>query len=102
MMSFGQISDNEEEMLQMEITPSEMLLSSSLVGSLSHENGKKSLKANKFDKHRVKIARQLQVHDLMMRQDFEMLNSSFFVSARPSGDRCLVISAKGSTEARNS
>lgn len=37
-----------------------------------------------------------------MRQDFEMINSSFFVSARPSGDRCLVVAAKGSTTARNS
>jgi hypothetical protein len=73
----------------MEITES-IFATSTLQGTRSEENHKKSKKGSKFDKNRIKLAKQLQVHDFLMRQDFDMLNSSFYVSPRPSGDRCLI------------
>jgi hypothetical protein len=73
----------------MEVTES-ILTTSSLQGTRSEENHKKSKKGSKFDKNRIKLAKQLQVHDFLMRQDFDMLNSAFYVCPRPSGDRCLI------------
>jgi hypothetical protein len=50
----------------MEVTES-ILASSSLQGTRSDENYKKSKKGSKFDKNRIKLAKQLQVHDFLMR-----------------------------------
>lgn len=58
---------------------------------------------NKSKKNRGFFAKQLQIHDYLLKQDLEILNDdSFMIFARPEGDRCLVTSCQGKTVARNS
>ena len=50
----------------------------------------------------MKYAKILQVHEFMLHEDLEMIDDSFWVCARPNGDRCLITSFKGKTVVNNS
>jgi hypothetical protein len=63
---------------------------------------KKDFKQTKSAKTRLFFAGQLQVYDMLLKQDLEMIDDdSFMIFARPAGTRCLVTSSQGKTVARN-
>ncbi|CDW79532.1 UNKNOWN [Stylonychia lemnae] len=66
-------------------------------------HGSKQKKNHQNFAVRLHYASQIQIHDFLLRQDLEILNdSSYMVSARPSGVRYLVTSSNGKTTSRNS
>ncbi len=58
---------------------------------------KRSVKKAKYEKERVRWAKTLQIHDFLLPADLDMIDESFWVCSRPSGERCLVISGHGKT-----
>jgi hypothetical protein len=73
--------------------------------ALIQHDSKKIMNNNKtsqYEKDRIRYAKMLQVHEFMLPEDIEMIDDSFWVCARPSGDRCLVSAIKGKTIVNNS
>jgi hypothetical protein len=58
---------------------------------------KRAVKKAKYEKDRIRWARTLQIHDFLLPADMVMIDESFWVCSRPSGERCLVISGHGKT-----
>ena len=70
--------------------------------TLPSKKKRPSKKTAQFEKDRIRYAKMLQVHEFMLPEDIEMIDDSFWVCARPSGDRCLVSAVKGRTVVNNS
>ena len=99
-----QVQDDQEsiqtQMLQFTIDHKESKMN---VDEEEEDDERIITQKSKTKKNRGFFAKQLQIHDYLLKQDLEILSDdSFMVFARPEGDRCLVTSYQGKTVARNS